>query len=50
MRPLEILIVVIAMLIPFAAIKSADFTTFAYWNIVAAAYLAYIAVRRWEVE
>ncbi len=50
MRLLEILIVVIAMLVPFAAIKSADLTTFAYWNIVAAAYLAYIAIRRWEVE
>ncbi len=48
MRALEIAAVVLAMLLPFVAIKSADLKTFAYWNILAAVYLIYISARRWE--
>ncbi len=38
---------VIAMLIPFAVQTE---WTYYYWIAVTTAYLAYIAVRRWEYE
>jgi hypothetical protein len=47
MKALEGLIVVLAMSVPFIAIKSADMTTYIYWSLVSAVYLAYIAVSRW---
>ncbi|MDK2795610.1 MAG: hypothetical protein PWQ22_203 [Archaeoglobaceae archaeon] len=47
MKALEGLIVVLAMCIPFIAIKSQDLTTYVYWCLVSAIYLAYIAVSRW---
>ncbi|AGK61206.1 hypothetical protein Asulf_01208 [Archaeoglobus sulfaticallidus PM70-1] len=45
MKLLEGLIVVLAMIVPFFAIKSYDLSTYIYWCIVASLYLAYIAVR-----
>ncbi len=50
MRAVEFAAVLTAMLVPFAAIKTDDMSTYAYWTVVVAAYLAYIAYRRWEVE
>jgi hypothetical protein len=50
MRWIEGVVVVIAMLIPLFAIKTTDFTTFAYWVLLTTLYLGYIAFRRWEVE
>ncbi len=47
MKVLEGLVVVLAMSVPFMAIKSADLTTYIYWSLVSAIYLAYIAVSRW---
>ncbi|MEM0215150.1 MAG: hypothetical protein QXU31_04305 [Archaeoglobaceae archaeon] len=47
MKALEGLIVVLVMCIPFVAIKSLDLTTYLYWSIVSAVYLAYIAFSRW---
>ena len=45
-------LVVLLMLIPFVAIKSKDFTTYAYWVIVTSAFLIYTAIdtKRWENE
>ncbi len=50
MRWIEALVVVTLMLVPFVAFKSSDLTTYAYWNVVTAVYLAYISLRRWEGE
>jgi|Deesub1362A_J573_1020465.scaffolds.fasta_scaffold00615_5 hypothetical protein len=50
MRLFELGVVIAAMLVPFIAIKSNSLATFVYWNTVVTAYLAYIAVRRWEYE
>ncbi len=50
MRLAEILIVIAAMLLPFFTLRVENLATFVYWNAVAAVYLIYIAVRRWEVE
>ena len=47
MRLLECIIITALMLLPFAAFRSNDLTTYAYWNLVAAIYLVYIAIRRW---
>ncbi|MEM4155608.1 MAG: hypothetical protein QXQ38_02650 [Archaeoglobaceae archaeon] len=47
MKALEGLIVVLAMCIPFVAIKSVDLTTYIYWCLVSACYLSYIAFSRW---
>ncbi len=47
MKLLEGIVVIAAMLVPFVAIKSHDMTTYFYWTAVAAAYLAYIAIKRW---
>ncbi|WP_290597763.1 MULTISPECIES: hypothetical protein [unclassified Archaeoglobus] len=47
MKALEGLIVVLAMLIPFIAIKSYDMATYTYWTLISATYLCYIAVARW---
>ncbi len=47
MKALEGLIVVLAMSMPFIAIKSVDLATYIYWSIVSATYLAYIAISRW---
>jgi len=49
MKWLEGLIVVAAMMLPFAVIRSEDLTTYVYWILVSAAYLAYTAfTTRWE--
>lgn len=50
MRAVEFAAVLIAMLVPFVAIKTDDLTTYLYWTAVVTAYLAHIAYRRWEVE
>lgn len=47
MRALEALVVLLAMCVPFVAIKSADLTTYLYWTVVSALYLTYVAFRRW---
>jgi hypothetical protein len=47
MKWLEGLVVVTAMLLPFALIRTEDLTTYVYWILVSAAYLAYTATR-WE--
>ena len=47
MKSLEGLIVVLAMLVPFIAIKSHDLSTYAYWSVVTAIYLVYISLSRW---
>ena len=47
MKFLEGLIVILAMLVPFVAIKTHDLLTYIYWCAVASAYLAYIAFSRW---
>jgi len=48
MRLMEVIVVVLAMLVPFIAIKSKDFTTYLYWIGVTSIYLVYISLRRWE--
>ncbi len=50
MRFIELLIIILAMLVPFFAIKTNDLSTYVYWITVVTLYLIYIAVRRWEVE
>ncbi len=52
MKVLEGVIVVLAMLLPFVAFKTADLTTYIYWTAVTAAYLVYIALTsgRWVNE
>lgn len=45
MKLIEGLIVVLAMLVPFVAIKSHDMATYLYWTLVSAAYLTYITLR-----
>ncbi|MBO8182005.1 MAG: hypothetical protein H0Z28_04325 [Archaeoglobus sp.] len=47
MKFLEGLIVILAMLVPFAFIKTHDMLTYAYWCVVVSIYLAYIALSRW---
>ncbi|MEM1579136.1 MAG: hypothetical protein QXN34_02890 [Archaeoglobaceae archaeon] len=47
MKALESLIIILAMCVPFIAIRSADLSTYIYWTAVSAFYLAYIALRRW---
>jgi hypothetical protein len=47
MKLLEGLIVILAMSLPFVAIKSNDMLTYIYWCAVASAYLLYIALSRW---
>lgn len=47
MKLLEGVIIIAAMLVPFWAIKSHDMTTYLYWTAVTAAYLLYIAIKRW---
>jgi|Deesub1362B_J571_1020462.scaffolds.fasta_scaffold00029_137 hypothetical protein len=47
MKPLEGLIVILAMVVPFVFIKSHDMLTYIYWCLVASVYLAYIALSRW---
>jgi len=48
MRLMEVIVVVLAMLVPFIAIKSKDFATYLYWIGVTSVYLVYISLRRWE--
>ena len=50
MRWLEFIIVLLAMMVPFFAIKRHDLTSYFYWACVTALYLVYISARRWEVE
>ena len=52
MKVLEGVIVVLAMLLPFVAFKTADLTTYIYWVAVTALYLVYIALTsgRWVNE
>lgn len=50
MKWLEFVLVIVAMLIPFFAIKSSDISTYVYWTAVVVIYLAYKAVGRWESE
>ncbi len=50
MRAVEFAAVILAMLVPFIAIKTHDMATYIYWTVVVAAYLAYTAFRRWDVE
>ena len=50
MRWLEIVIVLLAMMVPFFAIKRYDLTSYLYWACLTALYLLYISARRWEVE
>ncbi len=50
MRVVEFAAVILAMLVPFAAIKTNDLSTYMYWTAVVSAYLIYTAYRRWEVE
>jgi|Deesub1362A_J573_1020465.scaffolds.fasta_scaffold00076_54 hypothetical protein len=47
MKLLEGLIVILAMIVPFFAIKSYDMSAFLYWIAVTAMYLIYIALSRW---
>lgn len=46
-RGFEALIVLLAMCVPFVAIRSIDLSTYFYWTIVSALYLTYVALRRW---
>jgi len=50
MRLLEVVIVLLAMIVPFFAIKRYDLSSYFYWACVTALYLIYISARRWEVE
>ncbi len=50
MKVLEFAVVILAMIVPFAAIKTIDLSTYIYWTAVVATYLVYIALRRWDVE
>ena len=50
MRAVEFAVVLLAMVVPFIAIRSHDLAAYIYWTVVVAAYLAYITYRRWEVE
>ena len=50
MRWIETLIVLLAMVVPFFAIKRYDLTSYFYWAFLTAVYLIYIAARRWEIE
>ncbi len=50
MKVLESAAVILAMLVPFVAIKTTNLSTYIYWTAVVAIYLGYIAYRRWEVE
>ncbi|ADC66598.1 hypothetical protein Ferp_2491 [Ferroglobus placidus DSM 10642] len=47
---IDIVIVLLAMLLPFISLKSNDLTAYFYWFAVTALYLLYISIRRWEVE
>ncbi len=47
MRGFEALIILLAMCVPFIAIKSTDLTTYLYWTLVSALYLIYVALKRW---
>jgi len=47
MRWLEFLVVIIAMFLPFVAMKRTDMTVYIYWTAISALYLAFIAFRRW---
>jgi hypothetical protein len=47
MKVLEGLVVILAMTVPFAFIKTHDLLTYIYWSFVASVYLAYIALSRW---
>ncbi|MBE8539679.1 hypothetical protein ICJ57_06080 [Geoglobus acetivorans] len=47
---MEFAAVLLAMLVPFIAIKSHDLAAYIYWTAVVATYLAYISYRRWEIE
>ena len=47
MKLLEGLIVILAMLVPFAFIKTYNLLTYVYWCVVVAIYLVYITLSRW---
>ncbi|MDW7990127.1 MAG: hypothetical protein RMH75_05645 [Archaeoglobaceae archaeon] len=47
MRQIESFLIIIAMCVPFLAIKRADMTTYLYWTIISAFYLIFTAFRRW---
>ncbi|WP_290902596.1 hypothetical protein [Ferroglobus sp.] len=46
----DIVIVLLAMLLPFISLKSNNLAAYFYWFAVTALYLIYISMRRWEVE
>ncbi|MEM0022351.1 MAG: hypothetical protein QXD49_01775 [Archaeoglobaceae archaeon] len=43
----DVLVILLAMCIPFVAIKSMDLATYLYWTVVSALYLIYVALKRW---
>ncbi|MEM0203384.1 MAG: hypothetical protein QXO16_06270 [Archaeoglobaceae archaeon] len=47
MRVVEVLVVLLAMCVPFVAIKSTNLATYLYWTVVSALYLIYVALKRW---
>lgn len=47
MRVIEPLIVLLAMCVPFIAIRSTDLATYLYWVSISVLYLVYVALKRW---